>query len=269
MQVSPFASFRRALRVMVLCATRLGLRRGHMALQRARPPNPSDKKQNVCANQILAGLPKREFDQLQPKLRRVDFELKDVLYEAKSELDAAYFVESGLISLIAVMRTGEELEVGVVGREGLVGAEITLGGSVAMRRTLVQGAPMVAYRISAEALRRAFRDLPEFQARVLRFVRGQSLMASQTAACNALHDVEERLAKWLLMCRDRADGDTLGLTQEFLATMLGVRRTTVTLVAKTLHDSGSIEYKRGKITILKRNLLEKASCECYEVLREG
>jgi CRP-like cAMP-binding protein len=239
-----------------------------MATQRARPPSPPDKKQNECANQILAGLPKREWDQLQPKLRRVSFGLKDVLFEPESELDAAYFLESGLISLIAVMRAGEELEVGVVGREGLVAAEIALGGVVATRRKLVQGTPMVAYRISAEAMRRAFRDLPEFQTRVLKFIRSQSLMASQTAACNALHDVEKRLAKWLLMCRDRADGDTLGLTQEFLATMLGVRRTTVTLVAATLHDSGSIEYKRGKITILKRNLLEKASCECYEVLRE-
>jgi CRP-like cAMP-binding protein len=240
-----------------------------MAIQRARPPNPSDNKQNTCANQILAGLPKREFDYLHPKLKRVSYELKDVVYEAESKLDAAYFVESGLISLIAVMRTGEELEVGVVGREGLVGAEITLGGTVATRRTLVQGTPMMAYRISTDGLRHAFRDLPEFQSRVLKFVRRQSVMASQTAACNTLHDVEKRLAKWLLMCRDRSDGDTLPLTQEFLANMLGVRRTTVTLVAATLHDGGSIEYKRGKITILNRNLLEKSSCECYEVLRVG
>lgn len=239
-----------------------------MAIQRARPPNPSDNKQIPCANQILAGLPKKELDYLLSKLQRVSFELKDVLYEAESKLDAAYFVESGLISLIAVMRTGEELEVGIVGREGIVGAEIILGGLTAARRTLVQGVPLVAYRISADALRRAFRELPEFQTRVLGFVRAQALMLSQTAACNALHDVEERLAKWLLMCRDRADGDTLPLTQEFLATMLAVRRTTVTLIAGTLHDAGSIEYKRGKITILNRNLLEKASCECYEVLRQ-
>ena len=197
-------------------------------------------------------LPLKEIEQLRSKLERVSFELKDVLNETDTPLKWAYFVESGLVSLLAVMKSGEQLEVGIVGREGIVGLEIILGGTRAPRRALIQGTPMVAYRISADAFRHAFDELPVFHARVLECVRFQSVMVSQTAACNGLHEVEERLAKWLLMCRDRADTDTLPLTQEFLATMLGVRRTTVTLVAGTLHGAGLIEYKRGKITILKR-----------------
>jgi CRP-like cAMP-binding protein len=208
------------------------------------------------------------MEQLRSKLERVTFELKDVLHETDAPLKWAYFVESGLVSLLAVMKSGEQLEVGIVGREGIVGLEIILGGTRATRRALIQGTPMAAYRIPADAFRHAFDELPMFHARVLECVRFQSVMVSQTAACNGLHEVEERLAKWLLMCRDRADIDTLQLTQEFLATMLGVRRTTVTLVAGTLHGAGLIEYKRGKITILKRGQLEKASCECYALLKE-
>lgn len=223
---------------------------------------------NTYANAILSNLPRSERDVLAPKLQHVTMDLAAVLHEPGEAIESVYFVETGLVSLVAVLKSGQQVVVGIVGSEGLVGGSISLGARRTTRLAIVQASPMSAYRMTSESFRLALPQMPVLQSRVFRFLRGKSFMVSQTAACNSLHEAEERLAKWLLMCQDRVGSQTLPLTQEFLAQMLGVRRTTVTLVAGALNKAGIIEYKRGKIVILNRPELEAAACECYAVLRD-
>jgi CRP-like cAMP-binding protein len=232
------------------------------------PTDGTEQKPPPYKNSILARLPPAEIEHLAPKIKRMTLELHTVLYDPGDVVQFGYFPDTGLISLIAVMKSGEQVEVGIVGREGLVANSVVLGGTKATQLALVQSSPLIADRIGVDALREAFKTLPVFQKNILRFVRGQSMMLSQGAACNRLHEAEARLARWLLMCEDRMNGDTITLTHEFMADMLGVRRTTVTLVAGTLHRAGLIEYSRGKIKILNRAELELAACECYGVYKE-
>jgi CRP-like cAMP-binding protein len=236
--------------------------------ERRRKQSVSNPPAATYLNSILSNLPSAEFNQLKPKLQRMTLESGDILYNPEEVMRWGYFVESGIVSLVAVMSSGGDVEVGIIGHEGLVGHQIVLNGKRSVRRAIVQLGPLTAYRITAENLRRAYQQLPVFRARIARYIRGQSEMTAQTAACNSQHEVEERLAKWLLMCRDRMGSDTLTVTQEFLGNMLGVRRTTVTVVAGTLSKAGLIKYSRGKITILKCEEMEDLSCECYRMLKE-
>jgi CRP-like cAMP-binding protein len=166
------------------------------------------------------------------------------------------------------MAEGGSAEVGLIGREGLVGAMQLLGPTPTPAQSFIQmeGAGL---RIRLDDLRAMFLTSAELRSRILEFVQQQIVTLEQIAACNKLHEAEERLARWLLMSRDRADQDTMTMTQEFMADMLGTRRTTVTLVASSLQDRGLISYRRGKVTIVSHKELEKTACDCYRVCKEA
>ncbi|MGA7156772.1 MAG: Crp/Fnr family transcriptional regulator [Acidobacteriaceae bacterium] len=193
--------------------------------------------------------------------------LRKPLYDPGETPLYAYFLTSGIASVVTLMEDGAMAEVGLVGSEGLVGSVHLMGPSKIPTRCFVQleGA---ALRIRFSDLTHAFREDPEFRERVLECVQEQTAGLCQLAGCNRLHDNEERLARWLLMAQDRARTDMLNFTQEFLAMMLGARRTTVTLIAGALQKRGLIRYQRGKVRILNRRGLEAASCDCYQVIKE-
>jgi CRP-like cAMP-binding protein len=216
------------------------------------------------------------LDALSPELRErvmalsrpVDLPLRTMLHEQGVMPTYAYFISSGIASVVVAMPEGGSAEVGLVGREGVIGAMHILGPTPAPAQCFIQ-MDATAYRIKLDDLRRLFNENEEMRRRVLEFVQQQSVTLNQLAACNKLHEAEARLARWLLMSRDRADTDTMTITQEFLADMLGTRRTTVTLVAGSLQRRGLIDYKRGKVTILSRESLEHAACDCYRVTKDA
>jgi CRP-like cAMP-binding protein len=191
-----------------------------------------------------------------------------MLHEQSQMPQYGYFLTSGIASVVVAMPEGGTAEVALVGNEGIIGAMHILGPTPAPAQCFIQ-MDASALRIKLEDLRTMFLESTELRTRVLEFVQQQSVTMGQIAACNKLHDAESRLARWLLMSRDRANTDTMTMTQEFLADMLGTRRTTVTLVAGSLQRQGLIEYKRGKVTIKSRKALEKVACDCYRVTREA
>ncbi len=218
-------------------------------------------------NRLLAMLPPAEFALLAPDLRDMPLERGTVLHDAGDIIEHVYFPNSGMVSLVAVMRTGETVETATVGREGAIGVTAGMGYRFAFGRAVVQ-LPGMASRIpfarfhAAAARSRCIRDL------VVRYNEVLIAQIQQSVACNALHDVEARLCRWLLQTHDRMESDTMPLTQEFLAQMLGVRRTTVTIVARILQTAGMIRYRRGLIQIVNRGALEEGACECYATIRQ-
>ncbi len=197
----------------------------------------------------------------------VDLPLRKVLYEPGVVPAYAYFMTSGIASVVAVMENGGMAEVGLIGREGVVGSFHLLGPAKVSTSCFIQ-LEATALRIRLADLMILFRENAEIRERLLEFVQEQAVSLSQLAGCNRLHDNEERLARWLLMAQDRTHSDTLNFTQEFLAMMLGARRTTVTLIAGVLQRQGLIKYQRGKVKILDRAELEAASCDCYQITKE-
>jgi CRP-like cAMP-binding protein len=216
-------------------------------------------------NKLLAALPRREFDLLAPNLITVSLQQAEVLAEPGDEFDHIYFPESGMLSLLAVLRDGKAIETATVGREGVVGAMAGLGLYKSLVRVVVQ-LPLMVSRIPASQFRKAAAQSDAIRNMCIQYNEVLLSQARVTAACNALHVIEARFCRWLLQSADRAESDTVALTQEFLAEMLGVRRTSVTEVASKMQASGAINYSRGQITILKRSALEKMSCECYQTL---
>jgi len=200
--------------------------------------------------------------------KHVDLPLHTMLHEQSEMPTYAYFLRSGVASVVVSMPEGGSAEVGLIGREGVIGALHIIGPTPAPAQCFLQmeGSGL---RIRLDDLRRLFNENEELRRRMLEFVQQQSVTLGQIAACNKLHEAEARLARWLLMSRDRADQDTMTMTQEFLADMLGTRRTTVTLVAGSLARQGLIDYKRGKVTVLDRAALEHAACDCYRVTKEA
>jgi CRP-like cAMP-binding protein len=218
-------------------------------------------------NKLLASLPRDEFEALKPHLTAVSLVQGDVIYEAGVEVDYVYFPHCGMFSMLAVMRDGKAIETATVGREGVIGAMAGLGLYKSLVRVTVQ-LPLQASKVAAAPFRRAVIASDALRDVCVRYNEVMLTQARITAACNALHQVEERLCRWLLQSADRAASDTIALTQELLAEMLGVRRTSVTDVARKLQDKGVITYSRGVITILDREALKRLSCECYETLIE-
>ena len=212
------------------------------------------------------------LDALSPELRgtilalsrAVDVPPRTQLHEQGETPAHAYFLRTGVASLVVTMAAGGSAEVGLMGHEGVVGAMQLLGPTPTPSQSciLMQGS---ALRIRLDDLRGLFLSYGELRCRILEFVQQQSVTLEQIAACNKLHEAEQRLARWLLMCLDRSGQDTMTLTQEFMADMLGTRRTTVTKVACTLQERGMISYRRGRITILSHQELEKAACPCYRI----
>ena len=196
----------------------------------------------------------------------VDLPLRKPLYEPGDTPQYAYFMTSGIASVVAMMEDGGMAEVGLIGREGVVGSFHLLGPAKVSTRCFIQ-LEATALRIRFADLVHIFRTNEEIRDRVLEFVQEQAVSLGQLAGCNRLHGNEERLARWLLMAQDRTHSDTLNFTQEFLAMMLGARRTTVTLIAGVLQRQGLIRYQRGKVKILDRRGLEAAACDCYRIAK--
>jgi CRP-like cAMP-binding protein len=214
-------------------------------------------------NEILLGLPRVESAVLFPFLEYVPMPTHHVLHEAGNPITHGYFVNDGLASVLNVMKDGKSVEVGLAGKEGFIGLPLIVGLSTSPTRVVAQVAGS-AFRIRASDLKKALRQCPKLQQDLNRFAQTMAMQATQVAACNRLHEVDERLARWLLMSQDRLGGDRVPLTQEFLAHMLGTRRASVTVAAGILQKAGLIQYTRGAVNVVKRAELEDTSCECYQ-----
>jgi CRP-like cAMP-binding protein len=218
-------------------------------------------------NYILNNLPDEDYARLLPDLEQVDLPLGSVIYHADQPIPHVYFPHSAMISVVTTTSDGQSVEAGVIGWEGISGVEVLMGVDSTPNESMVQIANG-ALRISTEAIRKEFARGGALQQLALRYMHALMLQISQTALCNRLHLVEQRLSRWLLMCRDRAGKDEMKLTQEFLSIMLGVNRPSVTIAAITLQSAGYIKYSRGNITILDGKALEEFTCECYQTVKK-
>ena len=214
------------------------------------------------ANSLLAALPGKSYQRLLPGLEPVTLNFGDVLYEAGQKMQHVYFPGDSLVSLLTLVNGRMALEVGMVGREGMVGIPLALGAAVSPVRALVQGGG-TAMRMKSARFAKEIRNSPQLLTEVHRYANALMAQVSQTAACNRFHVVEARLARWLLMTRDRMQSREFRLTQEFLSHMLGVRRVGVTNAANALQKRKLIGYSRGAISILDEKGLQAAACECY------
>jgi CRP-like cAMP-binding protein len=218
-------------------------------------------------NRILSVLGPAELSLIQPHIKDIPFAQGTVLQEQGEPIEQVFFPHTGMISLVAVMNDGEKsIETATVGREGTVGAMSGLGPRHAFNRAVVQVAGNMA-RIPTAKLQAAVKASPILRDVIVKYNEVLLAQIQQGAACNAFHEAEARLCRWLLQTRDRIDSDIIPLTQEFLSQMLGVRRTTVTLIARALQKRGLVRYRRGKIEIVDRAGLEKCACECYGTVR--
>ncbi|HEX7885469.1 MAG TPA: Crp/Fnr family transcriptional regulator [Phenylobacterium sp.] len=220
----------------------------------------------LSQNSLLEALPAADYALLAPHLVQVDLDRGRLLYDPGDPIDQVYFPHDGVISLMTLMSNGAAIESSTIGPEGALGLMAAVAPRQSLSRAIVQ-TPVRAARIGVERLRHVWE-----KSAVLRHLadrHGEALYghAIQSVACNALHSVEARFCRWLLTCHDRISTDTLALTQEFLADMLGVQRTTVTAVARSLQERGVIRYRRGVVDILDRAGLQMLSCECYGVIR--
>jgi CRP-like cAMP-binding protein len=235
----------------------------HSSVRATKPPTDGDG--NHVGNSILLSLSGNECKEALSKLELVRLKLHQVLYEAGETIRSGYFVNSGLMSVLAVQPDGKSVEVGLIGKEGFVGLPLLVGYHSSPTRVVTQ-ADGSAYRVGAGDLRHLIRQCPGLEKQLHRFGQKLAMQTTQIAACNRLHEVEERLARWILMSHDRVLADQLPLTQEFLAQMLGTRRSSVTVSAGILQKAGLISYTRGSVTILNRKKLEDAACDCYGVV---
>jgi CRP-like cAMP-binding protein len=215
-------------------------------------------------NRLLVALPRDEYDRLRPRVEKVSLPLRDILYEANGYIAHVFFPLHGVVSLV-IMDGGFTLEVGVIGNEGLVGTPVFLGSDRSPTRAIAQ-IPGEALRMEATVFQKEMRRGGPLYGLIQRYTQTMINQISQSIVCNHRHSVEKRMCRWLLMSHDRVGADEFPLTHEFLAQMLGVRRPSVTAVAGTLQKAGLISYHRGRITVLDRQRLEAASCECYDVV---
>jgi CRP-like cAMP-binding protein len=236
------------------------------ATKPSRSPK-SDGDGHALGNKILLGLSHQDRALALAKLEFVRLKLHQVLYEAGEAIKSCYFVNGGLISVLAVQPDGKSVEVGLIGSEGFTGLPLLVGYHSSPTRVMTQG-DGTAYRCSAEALRQLIRECPPLERQLHRYGQRLAMQTTQIAACNRLHEVEERLARWILMSQDRLLSDHLPLTQEFLAQMLGTRRSSVTIAAGALQKAGLISYTRGSVGIIDRKGLEDAACDCYEIVQQ-
>jgi CRP-like cAMP-binding protein len=216
---------------------------------------------------MLAALPREQYQRLLSGLESVALAFGEVLYEPGERMRHVYFPGDSLVSLLTLVDGHLALEVGMVGREGMVGLSLALGRDVSPVRALVQGSG-AAMRMTSARFCEEIRKSPQLQQEVNRYTGVLMAQITQTAACNRFHVVEGRLARWLLMTRDRVRSDEFRLTHEFLGHMLGVRRVGVTKAARALQEGKLINYSRGKIRILDQGGLEAASCSCYELVKD-
>ena len=233
-------------------------------VQSVERTNPAGKP---VSNKILLSISDNEYNTVRPHLEYVRLPNHLVLHESGGKLEFAYFPNRGLISLVVVMKDGKTAEAGVVGNEGFTGTAAIVGLSRGPLRAVVQ-VTGDGFRIKVGALQNTLASAPQLQSMLNRYAVVRSMQVAQTAACNRLHDIKQRLARWLLMTQDRVDSGALPITHDFLATMLGTDRPSVTLAAGLLQKKGLIEYTRGAVRVVNRKKLEDSACECYGVIRQ-
>jgi CRP-like cAMP-binding protein len=217
-------------------------------------------------NRLLAALPDEEYEQLEPNLEHVSLSLGEILFEPPDLIRKVYFPTSTIISFLAELPNGDSVEVGLTGNEGLAGIDVILGVGKASKVGTVQGAGD-ALRIATPALQEAFNRGGKLQQYLLQYTHALMSQISTSVLCNVRHNIDGRLARWLLMYCDGFGAEEFFLTHEFMANMLGVRRASVSVIAKQLQDEGLINYNRGQFRILNREGLETKTCECYPVVK--
>jgi len=238
--------------------------KGLQTLQSGDRTNPEGKP---VSNKLLLSITDSDYNSLRPHLEYVSLPNHLVLHEAGGKLEFVYFPNRGLISLVVVMKDGKTAEAGIVGNEGFTGTLAAVG----LNRSPLQAVVQITgngFRVKVRALLNTLESAPRLQWMLSRYAAIRSMQVAQTAACNRLHDIEQRLARWLLMTQDRVDSESLLITHDFLATMLGTDRPSVSLAAGVLQGKKLIEYTRGAVEIVNRKKLEDSACECYGVIRQ-
>jgi CRP-like cAMP-binding protein len=226
----------------------------------------SDSAGKAVSNVILLSLPDDEYNLLRPHLEPAELPQYEILHETGEKIDFTYFLNHGMTSLVALSGDGRSVEVGIVGKEGMVGMSLTVGLRQGIFRAIMQ-MPGDGLRIRSEVFEELLVSASTLRSELSRFALMHGMQVAQLAACNRLHELEQRLARWLLMCQDRIDASLLPLTHEFLAQMLGTGRPSVSLAVGVLEQAGLIENLRGTVKILNRKSLEQAACECYGVIQ--
>jgi CRP-like cAMP-binding protein len=231
----------------------------------------ADERTNIdgkhVSNKVLLATPDNEYQLMRPDLTYVDLPNHLSLHEPTQSIDFVYFPNRGMVSQVVVTKDGRTVEVGVVGSEGYVGAGLAVGLSRSSVREIVQIAGD-GFRMMGNALERILRSAPQLQMILSRHSGLQGMQVAQTAACNRLHDIQQRLARWLLMTQDRVNLGVLPITHDFIATMMGTDRSTVSLAAAVLQKKGIIEYVRGAVKVVNRRKLQNSACECYAVIQQ-
>jgi CRP-like cAMP-binding protein len=231
----------------------------------------ADERTNIdgkhVSNKVLLATPDNEYQLMRPDLTYVDLPNHLSLHEPTQSIDFVYFPNRGMVSQVVVTKDGRTVEVGVVGNEGYVGAGLAVGLSRSSVREIVQIAGD-GFRMMGNALERILRSAPQLQMILSRHSGLQGMQVAQTAACNRLHDIQQRLARWLLMTQDRVNLGVLPITHDFIATMMGTDRSTVSLAAAVLQKKGIIEYVRGAVKVVNRRKLQNSACECYTVIQQ-
>ena len=233
----------------------------------AHSPERTTLDGRPVANKVLLSIPDNEFSAIGSLLEPVGLPRHSILHEPSEKLNFAYFPNAGLISLVVTMEDGKTVEAAVVGNEGAAG----IPSAVSLTRSPLREVVQIAgegFRVKVSTLQDVLKSAPEFQMMLSRYAVIQGIQVAQTAACNRLHDVEQRLARWLLMAQDRVGGGSILITHDFLATMLGTDRPSVSLAAGILQRKKNIEYSRGAVKILSRKRLEASACECYGVIQQ-
>lgn len=224
---------------------------------------PATTNRPPPANNLLAALPPNDYQRIASALDVVPLKLKEFLHKPGEPIKHVYFPGGGFASLVTVLEDGSMVEVATIGREGLLGVSVVLNGDPSPSAAMVQAETDICYRMAVDAFRGEMDRHGPFHHLMSRYAQALSGFIMQSTACNAVHSVEQRLSRWLLMAHDRIGREDFPLTQEFVAMMLGTSRPTVTVVAGTLQKAGLIAYHRGRVTIVDREKLEAASCECY------
>lgn len=238
-----------------------------MANKMAQSPHRQPAHRSpATGNRILQSVPESEYKFISRHLEPFDFHSHAVLHEPNRDLEFAYFPDSGIVSLLVATEDGKTVEAAMVGNDGVVGVASAVGISTSPFREIVhiEGA---GFRVKRSAFRGGFKSAPQFQLALSRYAVVQGMQMAQSAACNRLHDARQRLARWLLMTADRVQPNSLAVTHDFLSSILGTDRPSVSLAAQNLQVEKAIKYRRGVLAILDRAALESASCECYRVMR--
>lgn len=236
----------------------------------ASPLHPGERTNaegKPVANTILLAIPDEEFNAIRQDLQYLELPLRTVLYEAKKKIEFAHFLNSGMTSLVFETRDRETVEVGVVGNEGYTPIPVVAGLRSSPHEAVMQVGGD-GFRLSVDVLERALKVSPRLQELMNRYAAVHGLQVAQTAGCNRLHDLEQRLARWLLLTQDRVGSGLLRITHDFLAMMLGTDRPSVSLAAGALQKKKIIEYSHGSVKVLNRKKLESSACECYSVIQQ-